>query len=178
MKFNKLPLEGAFLIELDKISDIRGDFSRAFCKKEFEMHTLETDYMQANLSTNKIAGTVRGMHFQTGESAEVKLVRCINGKIFDVIVDIRENSPTYLQHYGVELSASNGLMLYVPKGFAHGYQALTNDAAVYYMVSAYYDNLNEDALNVEDKILSIKWPLAITEISDKDRSTPSIGKRN
>lgn len=175
MKFSKLPLEGAFLIALDKISDTRGDFSRAFCKKEFETQALETNYMQANLSTNKLAGTVRGMHFQKGDSAEVKLVRCINGRIYDVIVDIREHSPTYLQYYGVELSASNGLMLYIPKGFAHGYQALTNDAAVYYMVSSYYDNSNEGALNVEDVKLSIKWPIEITEISDKDRTTPFIG---
>ena len=125
-------------------------FARAFCAQEFAAHGLETSFVQSNISTNARAGTVRGMHFQREPHAEVKLVRCIKGAIYDVIVDMREGSQTYLRWFGAELSDDNGLMMYVPKGFAHGYQALSDGATAFYMVSAFYAPQSEGGLRFDD----------------------------
>ncbi|HCI53987.1 MAG TPA: dTDP-4-dehydrorhamnose 3,5-epimerase [Gallionella sp.] len=169
MKFQSIPLEGAFLVSLEKRCDERGVFARTYCKNEFAAHGIAVDIMQSNISTNKCAGIVRGMHFQRAPHAEVKLVRCIHGAIFDVIVDIRKNSLTYGQWYGVELSEDNGLMIVVPEGFAHGYQALSDGATAFYMVSTVYAPEAEGGLRYDDPALGIKWPLPVTEVSDKDR---------
>ncbi len=168
------PLAGAFTVELEKREDARGHFARAFCATEFAAHGLETTYVQANLSGNEKAGLVRGMHFQRGDAAEVKLVRCVNGAIYDVIVDNRPDSPTYLQWFGAELSAENGRMMYVPRGFAHGYQSLTNAATAFYMVSTPYTPSAEGGLRFNDPRLDIQWPMAVTDLSEKDGSWPLL----
>ena len=174
MKFQQLPLAGALLVSLEKRTDARGMFARTYCKNEFGAHGVAIDIVQSNISTNDRAGIVRGMHFQRAPNAEVKLVRCTRGAIYDVIVDIREGSPTYSQWYGVELSEENGLLIVVPEGFAHGYQALTDGATAFYMVSTAYAPDAESGLRHDDPSLGIKWPLAITEVSDKDKSWPLL----
>jgi dTDP-4-dehydrorhamnose 3,5-epimerase len=174
MIFSQLPLAGAYLIELEPRRDARGMFARAFCAREFEAHRLETKYIQANLSTNVTAGTVRGMHFQRAPYAEVKLIRCIRGSLYDVIVDLRDDSPTYRQWYGAELSEENGLMMYVPKGFAHGYQALTGGATAHYMVSEYYEPGAEGGYRHDDPAINVRWPVPVSAISDKDAAWPLL----
>jgi dTDP-4-dehydrorhamnose 3,5-epimerase len=172
MRFEPIPLAGGYLVHLDPRVDQRGMFARAFCAQEFAAQGLETSFVQANISTNVLAGTVRGMHFQREPNAEVKLVRCVKGSIYDVVVDMREGSSTHMRWFGVELSEDNGLMMYVPKGFAHGYQALTDGATAFYMVSAFYHPESEGGMRFDDPKLSIKWPRAVSERSDKDAQWP------
>jgi dTDP-4-dehydrorhamnose 3,5-epimerase len=174
MRFEQTPLAGSYLVHLDPRVDARGTFARAFCAQEFAAQGLETSFVQANISSNARAGTVRGMHFQRAPHAEVKLVRCTRGAIYDVIVDMREGSKTYLDWFGAELSEENGLMMYVPKGFAHGYQALSDGATAFYMVSSFYAPDSEGGLRFDDPRLSIKWPRAISEQSDKDAKWPLL----
>lgn len=174
MRFAPIELVGAYLIHLDPRVDERGLFARAFCAREFADLGLETSFVQANFSTNRRAGTVRGLHFQRAPQAEVKLVRCVNGAIYDVIVDLREESPTYLRWFGAELTESNGIMAYVPRGFAHGYQALTDGATVFYMVSAFYAPDSEAGLRFDDPKLAVQWPQGVSEISDKDAQWPLL----
>lgn len=174
MRFTPTSLAGAFLVHLDPHADSRGSFARTFCAQEFGAQGLETAFVQANVSTNARAGTVRGLHFQRAPHAEVKLVHCVKGAIYDVIVDMREASSTYLRWFGAELSDDNGLMLYVPKGFAHGYQTLCDDASVSYMVSAFYAPQAEGGLRHDDPRLAIKWPRAMSEISGKDARWPLL----
>ena len=176
MNFTETPLQGAYLISLEKREDKRGFFARSFCIQEFDMHNLETQVVQGNVSFNVKAGLIRGMHYQHGEHAEVKLVSCLSGSIYDVIVDLREDSPTYMQWFGAELSAQNGKLMYVPRGFAHGYQALSDGALVHYMVSACYAPDAEDGLKYDDPAIGIKWPMAVTETSPKDSVWPLIRK--
>jgi dTDP-4-dehydrorhamnose 3,5-epimerase len=176
MRFAPISLDGGFLIHLDPRADERGMFARAFCAREFSAHSLETSFVQANISTNTRAGTVRGMHFQRSPDAEVKLVRCTKGAIYDVVVDLREVSPTYLRWFGAELSEANGTMMYVPKGFAHGYQVLTDGAAVFYMVSAYYAPQSEGGLRFDDPRLSIRWPVPVSDVSEKDATWPLLAR--
>mgnify|MGYP003132288718 FL=1 len=176
MNFTETPLQGAYLISLEKREDKRGFFARSFCIQEFDMHNLETQFVQGNVSFNVKAGLIRGMHYQHGEHAEVKLVSCLSGSIYDVIVDLREDSPTYMQWFGAELSAQNGKLMYVPRGFAHGYQALSDGALVHYMVSACYAPDAEDGLKYDDPAIGIKWPMAVTETSPKDSVWPLIRK--
>ncbi len=174
MRFTPAPLAGAYVIALEPRSDERGMFARAFCAREFAGAGLATEFVQANISTNARAGTVRGLHFQRAPHAEVKLVRCVKGALYDVIVDMREKSPTYLQWFGAELSDDNGHMLYVPKGFAHGYQALSDGATAFYMVSEYYAPQAEGGLRHDDPRLAIAWPRAVTDVSDKDAQWPLL----
>jgi dTDP-4-dehydrorhamnose 3,5-epimerase len=174
MRFTPTPLTGAYLVHLDPRVDQRGLFARAFCAREFAAQGLETSFVQANICTNAHAGTVRGMHFQRDPHAEVKLVRCVKGAIYDVIVDMREGSNTYLRWFGAELSDDNGDMMYVPKGFAHGYQALTAGATGFYMMSAFYAPQAEGGLRHDDPKLAIKWPRAVTDVSDKDARWPLL----
>jgi dTDP-4-dehydrorhamnose 3,5-epimerase len=174
MRFARTDLSDAYLIHLDARVDQRGSFARAFCAREFAGQGLETTFVQANISTSAKVGTLRGMHFQREPHAEVKLVRCVKGSIYDVVVDIREKSPTYLRWFGAELSDDNGLMMYVPKGFAHGYQALTHGATAFYMVSSYYEPASEGGLRFDDPRLSIAWPRAVSDISDKDARWPLL----
>lgn len=174
MIFNSTPLPDVFLVSLEPRTDTRGSFARVFCADEFQKHGLETQFIQANISKNTNVGTVRGMHFQHEPHAEVKLVRCITGAIYDVVVDVRKDSATYLKWFGAELSEDNGLMMYVPKGFAHGYQVLTEGASVHYMVSAFYAPSAEGGLRHNDPVIGIQWPLPITDVSAKDAALPLL----
>ena len=168
MIFKETPLKGAFVIELKQISDDRGFFARSFCMNEFEAHGLKPRVAQCNLSYNHKAGTMRGMHYQLPPAAETKLVRCTRGAIYDAIIDLRPDSPTYLQSFGIELSEDNRKALYVPELFAHGYQALTDGAEVTYQVSEFYTPGQERGLRYDDPAFDIAWPLEVTVISDKD----------
>jgi dTDP-4-dehydrorhamnose 3,5-epimerase len=172
--FTELPLAGAYVVDLEPRRDERGFFARAFCVKEFEQHGLKTGIVQANLSQNVRKGTVRGMHYQKAPHAEVKIVRCVNGTIFDAIIDIRPGSRTYLQWTGVELSRENRRMLYVPEGFAHGYQALADDSEVLYLVTEYYSPPDEAAIRWNDPRFGIRWPIAEAILSPKDAVHPDF----
>jgi dTDP-4-dehydrorhamnose 3,5-epimerase len=169
MVFEATPLAGAYLIRLEQKADARGFFARTFCQRAFAEHGLTPVVAQCNLSYNHRAGTLRGMHYQVAPATEAKLVRCIRGAIYDVIIDLRPDSPSYLQHFGVELSAENRLSLYVPEMCAHGYQTLVDDTEVLYQVSAFYTPETERGLPYDDPALAIDWPLPVSVISDKDR---------
>jgi dTDP-4-dehydrorhamnose 3,5-epimerase len=168
MEFIKTKINGLMLIELKKIADNRGSFTRLFCKELFEKNNLNGDIVQQNLSTNKLKGTIRGLHSQKIPKAEVKMVRCITGGIFDVAVDLRVDSPTYLQWFGTELTDSNCKMLYIPEGFAHGYQTLTENASVEYLVTSTYEPTLEYGLRYDDPKIGVDWPLSVVSISAKD----------
>ncbi|HEX2231874.1 MAG TPA: dTDP-4-dehydrorhamnose 3,5-epimerase [Thermoleophilaceae bacterium] len=172
MLFTETPLAGAFLIEPELLADERGFFARTFCANEFSEHGLQPVVAQANLSFNHKKGTLRGMHYQVAPAEEAKLVRCTSGAIFDVIIDLRPDSPTYLSHFGAELSADNHAALYVPEMFAHGYQALADGTEVIYQVSEFYTPGAEQGLRHDDPAFGIEWPLPVSVISEKDRSWP------
>lgn len=174
MLFTETALPGAYLIDLEKREDTRGLFARTFCVNEFEAHGLRSALVQCNLSYNYKAGTLRGMHYQIEPAPEAKLVRCTRGAIYDVIIDMRPESRTYMKHIGVELTADNRRALYVPELFAHGYQALSDGAEVFYQVSEFYTPSTERGLSYSDPAFAIKWPLPISEISEKDASWPLI----
>jgi len=174
MIFTSTKLAGAFIIDLEEKPDSRGFFARTFCADEFIAHGLKPTVAQCNLSFNHKKGTLRGMHYQTLPAAETKLIRCTQGAIYDVIVDMRPESPTYLSHIGVELTAQNRRALYVPEMFAHGYQALTDGAEVVYQVGEFYTPGYERGLRYDDPILGIYWPLTATEMSDKDQNWPLL----
>ena len=168
MIFTETKLKGAFIIDLDRRTDERGFFARAFCQNEFRDHGLNPIIAQANLASNAKKGTVRGMHFQYPPAAESKLVRCTRGAILDIIVDLRPESPTYLEHISVELSEDNMRALYVPERFAHGYQALRDNTDTSYQVGEFYTPEAEGGLRYDDPRLRLKWPLPISVISLKD----------
>jgi dTDP-4-dehydrorhamnose 3,5-epimerase len=174
MIFTPTNLAGAYTIDLEKLEDHRGYFARTFCAKEFAAHGLNPNFVQANTSYNFAKGTLRGMHYQGAPFAEVKLVRCVAGVIYDVIVDVRPDSPTYLQHFGVELSAQNGRSLYVPEMFAHGLITLTDDTQIAYQVSQYYGPGCERGLRYDDPALGIHWPAEVKVLSKKDGEWPLL----
>ena len=168
MKFTETKLKGAYVIDLNKLEDDRGYFARMFCQKEFEEHGLKSTIAQANIAFNAKRGTLRGMHFQFPPAAETKLVRCVQGGILDIIVDLRPESPTYLQHISVELTAQNGRALFVPERFGHGYQVLEDNTATSYHVGEFYTPSMEGGLPYDDPQLGLEWPLPVEEISEKD----------
>ena len=170
MRFTKTELEGVFIIDIEQMSDDRGFFARTFCAKEFEAHGIDPAIAQCNLALTKLAGTVRGLHFQLPPATETKFIRCIQGAIVDVAVDLRQESPTYLKHVAVELSAENRRALLVPVHFAHGYQTLLPQSEVMYQVSEFYTPGVESGLRFDDPRLAIDWPLEVTAISDKDQA--------
>jgi dTDP-4-dehydrorhamnose 3,5-epimerase len=172
MYFEETRLPGAYIVDLDKREDQRGFFARAWCEREFGDHNLETRFVQGNVSYNRSAGTLRGLHYQVSPHEEVKLVRCISGAIYDVIVDLRPGSPTVGQWIGVELSAQNRRTLYVPRGLAHGFETLVDDAEVFYLVSEFYTPGAERGLRYDDPALGITWPLPISVMSEKDAAWP------
>ena len=176
MIFTETKLSGAFIIDLERREDERGFFARAFCQNEFSEHGLKPVIAQANLAFNKRKGTLRGMHFQFPPAAETKLVRCTRGAIVDIIVDLRPESPTYLQHVAVELSADNHRALYVPERFAHGYQVLEDITETSYQVGEFYTPEAEGGLRYDDSRLGLTWPLPVTEITEKDRSFPLLAE--
>jgi dTDP-4-dehydrorhamnose 3,5-epimerase len=169
MKFTETKLAGAFVLDLERREDSRGFFARAFCQDEFAAHGLNTRIAQANVAYNRSRGTLRGMHFQFPPAAESKLVRCTRGGIVDVIVDLRPESPTYLEHVAVELNEENGTALYVPERFAHGYQVLADGTETSYQVGEFYTPEVENGLRYDDPRLGLEWPLPVSQISDKDR---------
>jgi dTDP-4-dehydrorhamnose 3,5-epimerase len=176
MRFIETHISGAYVIELEERADGRGFFARTYCAREFAEHGLTARVSQCNLSYNHRRGTLRGMHYQSEPAAEAKLVRCVAGAIVDVIVDIRPGSPTYLRHVAVELSASNRRALFVPELVATGYQTLADNTEVAYQVSEFYTPETERGLRHDDPALGIRWPLPVSEISDKDRSWPLIAR--
>ena len=172
MIFTETNLKDAYIIDLQKIEDQRGFFARGWCQNEFEAHGLAPEVVQANLSYNHHKGTLRGMHYQKVPYAETKLVRCIKGALYDVIIDLRSDSPTFKQWLGVELTAENYRMLYVPEGFAHGFQTLVDQTEAFYMVSQFYTPQAEGGLRYNDPAFAIEWPLKVEVISDKDHNWP------
>lgn len=169
MIFTETRLHGAFIIDVERREDGRGHFARMFDQREFAGHGLEPVIAQANVAFNRHRGTLRGMHFQYPPMAETKLVRAPRGAILDVIVDLRPESPTHLEHVAVELTADNGRSLYVPRRFAHGYQVLEDATETTYMVGEFYAPELEGGLRYDDPRLAITWPLPVGEMSDKDR---------
>ncbi len=169
MIFSETTLAGAFIIDLERRDDERGFFARAFCQHEFAAHGLKPVIAQANIGFNRRKGTIRGMHFQSPPAAETKLVRCSRGAILDIIVDLRPESPTYLQHITVELTADNHRGIYIPERFAHGYQALEDNTETTYHVGEFYTPGAEGGLPYDDPRLGLAWPLPVSVISEKDR---------
>jgi len=170
MIFTETKLKGAFILDLERREDSRGFFARTFCQREFIQHGLKPIVAQTNVAFNKKKGTLRGMHFQFPPFAESKLVRCTRGRIVDIIVDLRPESSTYLDHFAVELTADNYLSLYVPERFAHGYQVLENITETSYQVGEFYAPSAEGGLMYKDPQLGLVWPLPVTEISPKDNT--------
>lgn len=170
MIFNETPLKGAYVIDLDKRGDDRGFFARAFCVREFAEHGLTTRIVQANNSLSAQKGTLRGMHYQLAPKAETKIVRCVRGAFLDVVLDLRQGSPTFGQSFGAELSADNRRMMYVPKGFAHGFLTLTDNAEAFYFVDEFYSPEHERGVRWDDPRFQISWPARPAAISDKDRA--------
>lgn len=174
MKFNATPIPGAFIVESAPHTDERGSFTRLFSIDEFADHGLNPAVVQSSLSHNRRRGTLRGIHYQLAPWAETKLIRCIRGAVRSVLVDVRPESPTYLRHATFELTAENGLALYVPEMVANGMQTLADDSEVLYLVSKAYAPASERGLRFDDPALAIGWPLPVTVISDKDRSWPLL----
>jgi dTDP-4-dehydrorhamnose 3,5-epimerase len=169
LEFKPTGLKGSFTIEVKPFVDERGFFTRIFCENEFETHGLKKEVVQANQSFTKGIGSIRGLHMQLPPHAETKVIKCISGKVFDVIVDVRRNSPTFLKWFGAELSAKNKLMMYVPEGFAHGFQTLTEEAEIIYFVSQFYHKPSERTIRFDEPRVNIKWPLPLNHISEKDK---------
>lgn len=173
MLFEATKLQDAYLIKLQKIEDERGFFARSWCKNEFQAQGLDTNLAQCNISFNRHKGTLRGMHYQSPPHAETKLVRCTRGAIYDVIIDLRPDSPSFLQWIGVTLTPENGDILYIPKGFGHGFQTLTDDAEIFYQMSDFYAPQSAKGVRWDDPLFGIEWPLPPTVLSDKDRALPA-----
>jgi dTDP-4-dehydrorhamnose 3,5-epimerase len=169
MIFTETKLKGAFIIDIERHEDSRGFFARGFCQREFQEHGLKPVIAQGNIAHNRKKGTIRGMHFQFPPAAETKLVRCTRGAIVDIIVDLRPESPTYLQHIAVELTEDNYRALYVPERFAHGYQTLLDKTDTSYSVGEFYAPGTEGGLLYNDSQLGLEWPLPASAISDKDK---------
>ncbi len=170
MIFTETKLKGAFTIDNERREDSRGFFARIFCQREFEAHGLKPVIAQANIAFNRKKGTLRGMHFQFPQAAETKLVRATRGAILDIIVDLRPESPTYLDHVAVELSEDNGRSLFVPERFAHGYQVLLDETETMYQVGEFYTPECEGGLLYNDPRLALKWPLPVGVMSEKDQA--------
>ena len=174
MTFTETPLSGAYLVTLAPRGDNRGWFARTYDKELFRQIGHTDDWVQMNQSMTHQTGAVRGMHFQYPPHAEIKLVRCIHGCVFDVIIDLRRNSPTFLQWFGAELSASNQTALYIPRGFAHGFQTLTPDCELIYCHSTMYIPASEGAIRFNDPKIGISWPVPVTDLSERDTAHPLL----
>jgi dTDP-4-dehydrorhamnose 3,5-epimerase len=172
MKFTPTDIQDVFVVDLEKREDDRGFFARGFCAREFESHGMIPQVVQANISYNRYKGTMRGMHYQVSPCEETKFLRCTKGSIYDVIIDMRPDSPTYCKWFGVELTDKNYKMLYVPRNFAHGFQTLEDDTEVMYLVSEFYAPETERGVRYNDPRFNIQWPLPVTQISDKDAKWP------
>ena len=174
MTFNETPLTGSYIIGIEPRGDSRGWFARTYCKNEFKQIGYDKEWVQLNHSFSATKGTVRGMHFQLSPHSEIKMVRCIAGSVYDVIVDLRKDSLTFLKWFGAELSAVNKNMLYIPAGFAHGFQTLADDVELIYHHTEFYTPSAEAGLRFDDPSLSIQWPLPVSEISERDTMHPLV----
>ena len=174
MEFHSTKLRDVYLIQIEPARDNRGFFARTFCVEEFEAHGLETSFPQHSISFSARKGTLRGLHYQLEPRSEAKLVRCTQGAILDVIIDIRPNSPTYRRWQQFELSSANRRQLYIPKGFAHGFQTLSDDVEVNYLISTPYASELARGIRYDDPAFGISWPLSVTEISEKDARWPDF----
>ena len=174
MIFTETELKGVFLVDLDRKEDERGFFARVWCRDEFERHGLSVQLAQCNISFNCHAGTLRGLHYQVPPHAETKLVRCTQGAIFDVVVDIRRGSPTFRQWVGVELTAGNRRSLYIPEGFAHGFVTLEAETEVFYQMSTSYHAASGRGLRYDDPLLNIEWPVTIRRVNERDQNYPLL----
>jgi dTDP-4-dehydrorhamnose 3,5-epimerase len=176
MKLHETPLPGAFVIEAERHHDHRGYFARTFCQRELAAAGLFDRIAQCNVSHNVQLGTLRGLHFQVDPHAEAKIVSCTQGAVFDVIVDIRPDSPTFGKHFAQELTADAPLAVYIPKGFAHGFQTLVSNATVFYMMSEFYVGEAASGLRWDDPELGIRWPVANRVMSDRDANWPTLSE--
>ena len=174
MIFTETKLKGAFTIEPERLEDDRGFFARMWCQQEFEAHGLDPRLVQCNISFNKRRGTLRGMHYQVAPHEEAKLVRCTMGTVYDVIIDLRSDSPTFKQWVAVELTADNRRMLYIPEGFAHGFQTLEDNTEVFYQMSEFYHPECARGVRWDDPSFGIVWPIVPQCISQQDMSYPSM----
>ena len=174
MIFTPTPLSGSYTIEPNILNDERGWFARYYCKNEFKEIGHEKEWVQLNHSVTNKRGTVRGIHFQNLPFREVKMIKCIAGCIYDVIIDLRADSPTFLKWFGVELSAKNRKMLYIPEGFGHGFQCVENNCEVIYHHSEFYTPNSEGGVRYSDPAINIEWPLAVSIVSARDRSFPFV----
>lgn len=174
MKFTQIKLKGAFIIELEKKEDSRGFFARIWCENEFNAHGIYRKPVQNNMSYSRKKGTIRGMHYQIAPHQESKLIRCVSGAIYDVIIDLRPDSPTYKKWFGAKLSEDNNSMLFVPEGFAHGFLTLRENTQVSYQVSAIYNFESERVIRYNDPLFKIKWPIEMNVISEKDKNYPDF----
>jgi dTDP-4-dehydrorhamnose 3,5-epimerase len=174
MKFESTAIPGVWLLELERREDSRGSFARAFCEREFSAHGLLIRFPQCNLSENQQRGTLRGMHFQNEPKPEIKLVRCVRGSVYDVVLDLRRDSPAYCQWIGIELTAENGRSLYIPAGVAHGFQTLEDNTALYYHMSEFYEPALAAGVRWNDPAFHIDWPIAEPVLSDKDAAYPDF----
>jgi dTDP-4-dehydrorhamnose 3,5-epimerase len=175
VKFQATPLEGAYVVEPEVMEDERGGFARTWCEREFAALGLEARVVQCNVSFNRRAGTLRGLHYQEAPHGEAKLVRCTRGAVHDVIVDLRPGSATRLVSYAIRLDADSRRMLFVPRGFAHGFQTLADDSEVFYQMSAFHEPSAARGLRWDDPALGIRWPLPDPILSPRDREHPLIG---
>lgn len=176
MRFRELPIQGAYLIDLEKRGDDRGFFARMFCTREFEAKGLVTNFVQVNNSLSADAGTLRGMHYQLAPHAETKVVRCVRGALYDAIVDLRPESPTFGVSCGAELTAENRTMIYVPKGCGHGILTLVPDTEAMYLVDEFYAPAAERGVRWDDPTFKIAWPREPVVLSDKDRNHPNFAR--
>jgi dTDP-4-dehydrorhamnose 3,5-epimerase len=174
MQFIETRVKGAFLVDIHRIEDERGFFARSWCRREFEAHGLNPCVAQCNVSHNRAAGTLRGIHFQAHPYEEAKLVRCTKGAIYDLVVDLRKQSDTFLQHDGVELTDRNHRALYIPEGCGHGFLTLTDDSDVFYQMSQFYQPTAGRGLRWNDPALNISWPGIVHVVSDRDRRYPDL----
>ena len=175
MLFQASPLSGCYVIEPERIQDHRGFFTRVWCQKELEQHGLKAEVLQSNVGFSHRKGTLRGLHYQRASHAEVKIVRCTRGAMFDVVVDLRPVSPTHMQWFGVELTEENGKMIYVPEGFAQGYLTLADNTEMNYHTSKIFHRESATGVRYDDPEFGIKWPLEIAVISDQDAKWPNYG---
>jgi dTDP-4-dehydrorhamnose 3,5-epimerase len=174
MKFTETKLKGAYIVDITPRTDDRGFFARTFCAKEFAENGLNTNIVNTNHSMSIGRGLIRGMHFQRPPFAEAKLIKCIRGAIFDVIIDIREGSPTFLQWFGIELNADNRAMLYIPEGFAHGFQSLTDETEILYQVTNFYHKECEGGIHHKEPMVDVAWKLPVGLVSEKDNNLAFI----
>jgi len=178
MNFIETRFKGVFIIEPERLEDERGFFARTYCQKEFDAHGINLKIAQCNVSHNKYKGTLRGMHYQAAPMAEAKLVSCTRGTIYDVIIDLRPESPTYCQWLAEELNAENRKMMYVPEGFAHGFQTLEDDTEVFYQMSEFYSPEHARVERWDDPVFGIEWPFNTKIISENDNNYSFISKQN